>query len=144
VELKRGGWRREGEGGTGKGKEGERRREGRDTGRWRGKGRMGRMEGGHESPFLPSYSKMEGIMPLTQAELTPHHQLMDFTFLLISAGDSPLFNGSHVVVARSEGFSHLSLDWREFPPLKIVLREAVLVLMRKRDARTCRTDYQEQ
>ena len=83
-------------------------------------------------------------MPLTQAELTPDHQLMDFTFLLISAGDFSLFNSSHFVVSRSEGFSHLSLNWRDVPPLKIVLREAVLVLMRNMDVQTCRTDLGEE
>lgn len=82
-------------------------------------------------------------MPLNQEDLAPEHELMDFTFLLVSAGDFPLFNSTHLVVARSEGFSHLSLDWRAFPPLKIVLREAVLVLMRKMDARTCRTNAQD-
>lgn len=82
-------------------------------------------------------------MPLTQADLAPEHKLMDFTFLLISAGDFPQFNSTHLIVARSEGFSHLSLDWRAFPPLKIVLREAILVLMRKMDAWTCRTGAQD-
>lgn len=79
-------------------------------------------------------------MPLTQSDLAPVHKLMAFTFLLVSAGDFPLFNSTHRIVARSEGFSHLSLDWTAFPPLKIVLREAVLVLVRNLDVQKCRTD----
>ena len=94
-------------------------------------------------PSVPSYSKVEDVMPLNQAELTPEHKLMGFTFLLVSAGDFPLFNHTHLVVDRSEGFSRFSLDWGEFPPLKIVLREAVLVLMRRMDAQRCRTAHEQ-
>ena len=76
-------------------------------------------------------------MPPTH-ETTPPPELLDFTFLLISAGDFPLFNSTHHVVARSEGFSRLALNWRAFPPLQISLREAILVLVSNRHASTCR------
>ena len=71
-------------------------------------------------------------------ETTPSPELLQFTFLLISAGDFPFFKDTHHVIEKSEGFSQLSLSWREFPPIKIVLREAVFVLIRNRDA-TCKT-----
>lgn len=71
---------------------------------------------------------------------TASPKLLDFTFLLISVSDFPLFSKTHQIVGRSEGFSHLSLDWGAFPPLKINLRGAVLVLVRNRDAQTCRAD----
>lgn len=85
----------------------------------------------------PRYSKEEGLMPLEGA--TPSPKLLDFTFLLISAGDFPLFNATHHIVGWSQGFSHLSLDWGTWPPLQIALREAVLVLVRNSHAPTCQS-----
>ena len=72
-------------------------------------------------------------------DATPSPTLLDFTFLLVSAGDFPLFNKTHSIVGRSNGFSRLSLDWNRFPPIQITLREAILVLVRNVDATTCRT-----
>ena len=54
---------------------------------------------------------------------------MQFTFLLISAVDYKYYQDSHKVVAKVEGFSRLSLNKREFPPLKIVLEDKIFVLM---------------
>ena len=64
----------------------------------------------------------------------PPPELLQFTYLLISAGDFPLVKDSHVIISRSEGFSRLSLDWSSLPPLKIILREAVLVVARNNSA----------
>lgn len=69
----------------------------------------------------------------------PSPRLMEYTFLLISAGDFPLFSATHSVVGRSEGFSRLGLDWGALPPLQITLRQAVLTLVRNTDASSCRT-----
>lgn len=73
------------------------------------------------------------------ADATPSPTLLDFTFLLVSAGDFAMFNKTHSIVGRSYGFSRLSLDWSGFPPVQITLREAILVLVRNVDAPTCRT-----
>lgn len=91
--------------------------------------------------MFPRYSKEEGLIPPADASLksaTPSPKLLDFTFLLISAGDFPLFTDTHHIVGRSEGFSHLSLDLGAFPPLQIAVKEAVLVLVRNSHASTCR------
>ena len=74
-------------------------------------------------------------------EAVLHPELLQFTFLLISSGDFPLFRGSHRIISKIEGFSHLLIDWRMFPPLKIVLREAVFVVVRNITT-TCKTDYE--
>ncbi len=76
-------------------------------------------------------------MPVAGSDLTPSHKLLNFTFLLISAGDFPLFNGTHHIVGRSEGYSGLSVHWSVWPALKITLREAVLILVRNVDLQTC-------
>ena len=73
-------------------------------------------------------------------ETTPSEKLLEFTFLLISARDFPLFSSTHSIVERSEGFQRLSLNWREFPPLKIALGEVIYVLVRNADLSTCRGD----
>lgn len=70
---------------------------------------------------------------------TPSPALLDFTFLVVSAADFALFNETHSIVGRGDGFSHLTLDWSGFPPIQITLREAILVLVRNVDAPTCRT-----
>ena len=54
---------------------------------------------------------------------------MQFTFLLVSADDYKFYQDTHKVVARVEGYSRLSLNKREFPPLKIVLEDKIFVLM---------------
>ena len=69
-----------------------------------------------------SYSKLEDLQPGSP-------ELMQFTFLLISAVDYKYYQDSHKVVAQVEGFSRLSLNKREFPPLKIVLEDKIFVLM---------------
>lgn len=68
---------------------------------------------------------------------TPPHGLHNFTFLLVSSGDFPVFSHTHHIVIRSEGFSHLQWQTLTFPPLQLTLREAVLVLVRNIDAPTC-------
>ena len=75
----------------------------------------------------------------TLNDTTPPDELLGFTFLLISAGDFPPFSSTHSIVERSEGFRGLSLNWREIPPLKIALGEAIYVLVRNADLSTCRT-----
>lgn len=75
----------------------------------------------------------------TLNDTTPPEELLEFTFLLISAGDFPLFSSTHSIVERSEGFQGFSLNWRGIPPLKITLGEAIYVLVRNADLSTCRT-----
>ena len=70
-------------------------------------------------------------------QTTPHQKLQQFTFLLISAGDFPLFSSTHSIVERSEGFQGLSISLRDFPPVKIALGEAIYVLVRNTDLSTC-------
>lgn len=91
-----------------------------------------------------SYSKVEGLLPSPSAaaaaaanEATPSPALQDFTFLLISAGEFPLFKDTHRVVKKVEGFSHLILEHWRLPPVKMALREKILILVRNIDASTC-------
>jgi hypothetical protein len=72
--------------------------------------------------YAQSYSKLEDLQPGSG-------ELMRFTFLLISAVDYNYYQDSHKVVARVEGFSRLSLNKREFPPVKLVLEGKIFVLM---------------
>ena len=65
---------------------------------------------------------MEGFKPGS-------NELLQFTFLLVSAEDVVHYKDSHRMVAKVEGFSKLSLNKREFPPLKIVLEDKIIILM---------------
>ncbi len=92
---------------------------------------------------LLRYSKEEGLMP-APGQTTPPEKLLGFTFLLISAGDFPIFSSTHSIVERSEGFQGLSLNWRDFPPVKITLGEAIYVLVRNTDLNTCRMQAKQE
>ena len=74
--------------------------------------------------YFDSYSKVEGLEPACE-------ELLQFTFLLISSDDLPYYKNSHVVLERVEGFSRLALDRRGFPPLKIVLKDKIVILVNK-------------
>ena len=74
--------------------------------------------------LLLSYSKWEG---LDAAPTTAQ----SYTFLLISAADYTRYNKTHKLIGKAEGFSRLAINPREFPPVKIVLRDQILLLMRK-------------
>jgi len=74
--------------------------------------------------LLLSYSKWEGLdaVPTTA---------QSYTFLLISAADYTHYNKTHKLIGKAEGFSRLAINPREFPPVKIVLRDQILLLMRR-------------
>ena len=71
-----------------------------------------------------SYSKEEGLDAASTAA-------RGYTFLLISAVDYSHFRNSHKLIGKAEGFSRLSINLREFPPVKIVLRDQILLLMQQ-------------
>ena len=53
--------------------------------------------------------------------------------LLISTEDYHHYQHTHRVVAKAEGLARLVLNWSEFPPVKIQLRDKILVIMRDSD-----------
>ena len=59
-------------------------------------------------------------------------ELLQFRFLLVSAEDYSVYKETHELVGKAESFSRLSLNSKEFPPVKIVLEDRVLVLMKRR------------
>jgi len=61
----------------------------------------------------------------------PSPQLWEFNYLLVSAGDVELFHDSHDVLLSEEGFSRITLDWSAFPPIKLVMRNAIFILRKK-------------
>ena len=76
--------------------------------------------------YTTSYSKVEGLDPGSP-------EMSSFTFLLISAPDHAYYEETHDVLLSVEGFSGLSIDRNQFPPVKITLREQILVLVRRAD-----------
>ena len=58
-----------------------------------------------------------------------------FRFLLTSAEDYSSYKDTHELVGKAEGFARLSVTPREFPPVKIMLEDRVLILMKKRGCR---------
>ena len=83
----------------------------------------------HPHVFFGSYSKVESLEPGCE-------ELLRFTFLLVSSGDLPSYKNSHSVLERVEGFSRLALDRQGFPPLKIVLKDKIAILVNKNVSRT--------
>ena len=77
----------------------------------------------------PSYSKAEGLDPTS-------NEMQSFTFLIVSLSDHAHYKDTHQVIAKVEGFSRLALNKREIPPVKIVLEERILILVRNIDSRT--------
>ena len=73
-----------------------------------------------------SYSKVEGLEPGSP-------EMSSFTFLLISTSDHAHYEGTHDVLLSVEGFSGLSINRNQFPPVKITLREQILVLVHMAD-----------
>ncbi len=71
--------------------------------------------------FLRSYSKLEGLQAGSK-------EMMEFDFLLISAADFYHYSSTHSVLIKEAGFSRLSLNPREFPPLKVLVEDKIYVL----------------
>ena len=87
---------------------------------------------------LCSYSKTEGLMPLKDpGNNTLSSELLEFNLLLVSAEDITLFQQTHRVVGKQTGFSRLALDLSGFPPIKLILRDAIFILIRNEDATLC-------
>ena len=84
--------------------------------------------------FFDSYSKVEGLEPGCE-------EMLQFTFLLVSFDDIPYYKDSHTVLEKVEGFSRLALDRQGFPPLKIVLKDKIVVLVNKNVSRTIHETY---
>ena len=75
--------------------------------------------------LLPlSYAKVEGLEPTSS-------EMLQFRFLLVSAGDFELYKETHSIVGKAEGFSGFSVNLKEFPPIKIALRDSIAVLALK-------------
>lgn len=73
-----------------------------------------------------SYSKVEGLEPNST-------EVSSFTFLLISADEHSHYKHTHEVLAAVEGFAGLFVNFNHIPPIKLTLREKILVLVRKLD-----------
>lgn len=71
------------------------------------------------------YSKAEDLVPASE-------EMLEFDFLLISAGDHHYYKESHDLVGRAEGFVRLEkYSPIQFPLLRIVIDDKILILAKK-------------
>lgn len=71
------------------------------------------------------YSKVEDLAPASE-------EMLEFDFLLVSAGDYHHYTETHDLVGRAEGFVRLEkYSPLQFPLLRIVIEDKILILAKK-------------